>query len=256
MSPTPVPGVGLVVVAAGRGERLGAGRPKALVQVAGRPLLVWALEGAAAAVTAEVVVVAPSDALDEVRALAPGAVVVAGADSRQASVAAGLAALPPVGLVLVHDAARAFVPPQVFAAVLDALRSGARAVVPGVAPADTLRHLDDGPVDRSRVVVVQTPQGFHRDVLERAPRGGRLAGHRRRRSRRGARRAGAGGPGIRGGLQGDASARRPAGRGPGPCPGGDVTAPLPRTGIGVDVHALRAGGVRPRAVGRRAALAR
>ena len=168
MSPTPVPGVGLVVVAAGRGERLGAGRPKALVEVAGRPLLAWALEGAAAAGLTDVVVVAPSDRLDEVRALAPGAVVVAGGDSRQASVAAGLAALPPVGLVLVHDAARAFVPPQVYAAVLDALRSGAQAVVPGVPPADTLRHLDDGPVDRSRVVAVQTPQGFDRDVLERA----------------------------------------------------------------------------------------
>ena len=111
MSPTPVPGVGLVVVAAGRGERLGAGRPKALVQVGGRALLVWALEGAAAAGLSDVVVVAPPDALDEVRALAPGAVVVAGGATRQASVAAGLAALPPGDLVLVHDAARAFVPP-------------------------------------------------------------------------------------------------------------------------------------------------
>ena len=238
MSPTPVPGVGLVVVAAGRGERLGAGRPKALVQVAGRPLLAWALEGAAAAGLTEVVVVAPADDLDEVRALAPGAVVVAGGASRQASVAAGLAALPSGELVLVHDAARAFVPPEVFAAVLDALRSGARAAVPGVAPADTLRHLDDGPVDRSRVVAVQTPQGFRRDVLESAHAGG------------GAHATDDAGlvealgvpvqvvPGIRGGFQGDASDRRPAGRGPGARPGGEVTTSLPRTGIGVDVHAL------------------
>jgi 2-C-methyl-D-erythritol 4-phosphate cytidylyltransferase len=168
MSPTPVPGVGLVVVAAGRGERLGAGRPKALVEVAGRPLLAWALDGARAAGLGDVVVVAPPQALGEVRALAPGAVVVAGGETRQASVAAGLAALPPGDLVLVHDAARAFVPPQVFAAVVDALRAGADAVVPGVATADTLRHLDDGPVDRERVVAVQTPQGFRRAVLERA----------------------------------------------------------------------------------------
>jgi 2-C-methyl-D-erythritol 4-phosphate cytidylyltransferase len=175
MSPTPVPGVGLVVVAAGRGERLGADRPKALVPVAGRPLLVWALEGAAAAGFDEVVVVAPAEALAEVSALAPGAVVVPGGASRQESVAAGLAALPPVALVLVHDAARAFVPPRVFAAVVDALRAGAEAVVPGLAPPDTLRHLDHGPVDRARVVAVQTPQGFRREVLERAHAAGGAA---------------------------------------------------------------------------------
>ncbi len=168
MSPTPVPGVGLVVVAAGRGERLGAGRPKALVEVAGRPLLVWALEGAAAAGLVDVVVVAPPDALDEVRALAPGAAVVAGGATRQASVAAGLAALPPGELVLVHDAARAFVPPSVFADVVAALRVGEQAVVPALAPADTLRHLEDGPLDRARVVAVQTPQGFTREALVRA----------------------------------------------------------------------------------------
>lgn len=168
MSPVPVLGVGLVVVAAGRGERLGAGRPKALVEVAGRPLLAWALDGARAAGLTDVVVVAPPAALDGVRTLAPDAVVVAGGDSRQASVAAGLAALPPGDLVLVHDAARALVPVAVFAAVVAALRSGADAVVPGVPVTDTLRHLDAGPVDRSRVVAVQTPQGFRRELLERA----------------------------------------------------------------------------------------
>ena len=131
MSPTPVPGVGLVVVAAGRGERLGAGRPKALVEVAGRPLLAWALEGAAAAGLSDVVVVAPTDALDEVRAPRAGCGGGArAASTRQASVAAGLAALPPGELVLVHDAARAFVPPPVFAAVVAALRAGEQAVVP------------------------------------------------------------------------------------------------------------------------------
>ncbi len=184
--------------------------------------------------------VAPADALDEVRALAPGAVVVPGGDTRQASVAAGLAALPPGELVLVHDAARAFVPPTVFAAVVAALQAGEQAVVPAVPPADTLRHLEDGPVDRARVVAVQTPQGFRRDVLERAHASGdgqatddaglveRLGIHVHVV------------PGSEEGfkvtrpldvLLAEALVRVPERPVTGPLP-------LPRTGVGVDVHAL------------------
>lgn len=163
--------VGLVLVAAGRGRRLAAGLPKAFVEVAGRPLLSWALDGVRAAGITDVVVVAPSTHHQAALDLSGAAVVVPGGATRQESVAAGLAALPDVPLVLVHDAARAFVPPAVFAAVVDALRSGEQAVVPAVAPADTLRHLQDGPVERSRVVAVQTPQGFTREVLERAHAG-------------------------------------------------------------------------------------
>lgn len=155
-------------MAAGRGERLGARTPKAFVEVDGRPLLAWALDGVRAAGLHDVVVVAPPTHLEAALEISGAALVVPGGDTRQESVAAGLAALPGVPLVLVHDAARAFVPPSVFAAVLAALEAGEQAVVPGVATSDTLRHLDDGPVDRSRVVAVQTPQGFTRDLLERA----------------------------------------------------------------------------------------
>ncbi len=166
--PPAAPRVGVVLAAAGRGERLGAGAPKAFVEVDGRPLLGWALDGVRAAGLHGVVVVAPGTHLEAASELCGAALVVPGGSSRQASVAAGLAALPEVDLVLVHDAARAFVPPAVFATVLAALVGGEQAVVPGVPPADTLRHRQDGPLDRSRVVAVQTPQGFVREVLLRA----------------------------------------------------------------------------------------
>ena len=106
--------------------------------------------------------------LDGVRA---GLALVPGGANRQQSVDAGLAALAPdVDRVLVHDAARCLTPPDVFARVLDALAGGATAVVPAVPVVDTLRARAGGVVDRSALVAVQTPQGFARDVLERAHR--------------------------------------------------------------------------------------
>jgi 2-C-methyl-D-erythritol 4-phosphate cytidylyltransferase len=102
--------------------------------------------------------------------------VVAGGATRQESVSRGLAALKEdVDLVLVHDAARAFVPPEVMQRVVAALRGGADAAVPVIPLTDTIReqHLLGalGPtVDRSRFVAVQTPQGFLKDVLLEAHR--------------------------------------------------------------------------------------
>jgi 2-C-methyl-D-erythritol 4-phosphate cytidylyltransferase len=99
-------------------------------------------------------------------------VVSGGADRRQ-SVAHALAALPPdVDTVLVHDAARSLTPPEVFAAVAAALADGAAAVVPALPVADTVKQVEHGVVvgtpDRDTLRAVQTPQGFRRDVLERA----------------------------------------------------------------------------------------
>jgi 2-C-methyl-D-erythritol 4-phosphate cytidylyltransferase len=159
--------VGAVVVAAGRGERLGESVPKAFVEVAGRTLLARSLDALRAAGVDHLVAVVPAELVG--RAAADGVVVVAGGATRQESVAAGLAALAPqVRTVLVHDAARALVPAEVVARVVAALRTGHRAVVPGLPVADTLRDLERGPVDRRGVVAVQTPQGFARDDLERA----------------------------------------------------------------------------------------
>jgi 2-C-methyl-D-erythritol 4-phosphate cytidylyltransferase len=194
MSPS---GVGVVIVAAGSGSRLGADAPKAFVPLAGVPLLGHALRGALACPgVTDVVVVAPGShvaaAREVVRAAmavvaaaaagptgatgAPqvGVTVVEGGAERGDSVAAGLAALPPSAeIVLVHDAARCLTPVGVFERVAAAVRDGAPAVVPGLAVVDTIKEVDERGVvirtpPRSALRAVQTPQGFRRDVLARA----------------------------------------------------------------------------------------
>ena len=100
--------------------------------------------------------------------------VVAGGADRSASVAAGLAALrPDDGIVLVHDVARALAPADLFGRVIRAVRAGHPAVVPGLAVTDTVKVVDaQGRVlatpDRTSLRGIQTPQGFLREVLERA----------------------------------------------------------------------------------------
>jgi 2-C-methyl-D-erythritol 4-phosphate cytidylyltransferase len=160
--------------AAGAGERLAAAVPKAFVQVAGATLLEHAMRRFAAHPRIDVVVVvAPQSHLGEAARLTT-ATVVAGGASRQASVAAGLAAVESdVDFVLVHDVARPLVPGRVIDAVLGALDAGAEAVVPVVPIADTVRTVAPdgtlaGVVDRSTLRAVQTPQGFRREVLAAA----------------------------------------------------------------------------------------
>jgi len=174
-----------VVPAAGRGVRLGPGEPKALRAVGGEPLLAHAVRGLWRSGEVDLVVVAaPPGAAPDVAALLRAAVpdvdvrVVEGGEARRQSVAAALAALDPAtDVVLVHDAARAFTPPEVVRRVVQAVRAGAAAVVPVVPVTDTVKRVgeDDvveATVDRSRLRAVQTPQGFRRDVLERAHREG------------------------------------------------------------------------------------
>ena len=170
--------VGAVVPAAGGGTRLGPGAPKALRLVAGEPLLLHAVRRLRACPSVgPVVVAAPPDRVAAVRGLLAGldATVVAGGAERQDSVALALAALPPdVDLVLVHDAARAFVPVDVVESVVAALRGGATAVVPVQPVADTVKRVAGDAVvetvDRRELRAVQTPQGFTRSVLEQAHR--------------------------------------------------------------------------------------
>jgi len=100
--------------------------------------------------------------------------VVAGGIERHDSVAAGLAVLPAeLDVVLVHDAARAMTPSSLFAAVAAAVADGAPAVVPGLPVVDTIKQVDEtgtvvATLPRAALRAVQTPQGFRRDVLERA----------------------------------------------------------------------------------------
>ena len=139
-----------LVPAAGKGERLGAGTPKALREVGGIPLLVHAVRGLAASRVIDLIVVAaPVDFVDDVRALLGeldvtcDIEVLAGGESRQESVARALIALPAdIDIVLVHDAARALTPPELIASVVAAVAGGHAAVVPGLAVADTLKQVN------------------------------------------------------------------------------------------------------------------
>jgi 2-C-methyl-D-erythritol 4-phosphate cytidylyltransferase len=166
--------IAAILVAAGSGQRLGAEVPKAFCLVRGRTLLEYAhARFAEHPLLDGLIVVAPADRLDEAKRLT-GASVVAGGATRQASVAAGLAALDAeVDAVLVHDVARAFVPAAVIDRVVAALDGGADAVIPVRPVTDTIKRVDGarrvvGTVDRSTLVAVQTPQGFRRSVLEAA----------------------------------------------------------------------------------------
>jgi 2-C-methyl-D-erythritol 4-phosphate cytidylyltransferase len=164
-----------LIVAAGRGERLGSGGPKALVRVAGRPMLQWSIDALRQVEAVQAIVVAlPADRLDAAPAQT---IAVAGGDTRSQSVSAALAAVSDVQdeLVIVHDAARALVRPELFAASLAELsQSGADAVVAAAAVSDTIKQVgDDGravltTLDRSRLWAVQTPQVFRREALVRA----------------------------------------------------------------------------------------
>jgi 2-C-methyl-D-erythritol 4-phosphate cytidylyltransferase len=160
------------------GLRLGPGGPKALRLLGGEPLLVHAVRRLAQAPSVGCIVVAapPDDVEFVVSLLAPVApvTVVPGGDSRQASVAAALAAVPDgFDIVLVHDAARALTPPELVEAVASAVRGGHGAVIPVLPVVDTIKRVSDSglvvdTVDRSSLRAVQTPQGFRRDVLAKA----------------------------------------------------------------------------------------
>lgn len=172
-----------IVPAAGRGERLGPGEPKALRELAGQPLLVHAVRVLAEARSVDVIVVAAPEGEESrvQRMLVPvvGSTelrVVVGGATRQRSVTLALQALPDdVDVVLVHDAARPLVPDEMVDAVTAAVRAGADAVVPAVPVTDTIKQVDpagrvEATVDRSQLRAAQTPQGFARIVLESAHR--------------------------------------------------------------------------------------
>jgi 2-C-methyl-D-erythritol 4-phosphate cytidylyltransferase len=162
-----------LIVAAGSGERLGAGGPKALVPVCGRPMLEWSLCALAAVPEISAIVVAlPPGALEY--PLPPGVIGVPGGGVRSASVLAALEAAPAGDPILVHDAARPLATPDLFRRALDALgTTGADAVVAAVPVTDTIKHVPLGgtvvsaTLDRTELWAVQTPQVFRRSALVR-----------------------------------------------------------------------------------------
>ena len=162
-----------LIVAAGRGERLGSDRPKALVTLCGRPMLEWSVRALRAVPAVERIIVAlPPEALGE----APeGTIAVAGGAQRSHSVRAALRRSGDGDPVIVHDAARPFATPALFERTLVELdRHGADAVVAAAPVSDTIKEVStDGAtvsrtLDRKLLWAVQTPQVFRREALERA----------------------------------------------------------------------------------------
>lgn len=172
--------VAALVLAAGRGERFGAGQPKAFLPLAGQPLLVHAVEALAACAAIDIIVpVLPATEIDRLAAWRWTAVAarkvvapIAGGAERQDSMYAGLSALPAdVELVAVHDAARPLVRPADVARVIAAAaRSGAALLA--VPVRDTLKRVRDGRIvetpPREELWAAQTPQVFRAALLREA----------------------------------------------------------------------------------------
>jgi 2-C-methyl-D-erythritol 4-phosphate cytidylyltransferase len=175
-----------LLLAAGRGERLGSGGPKALVPLAGRPLLDWSLRALRASPQIERIVVALPEGVvlpagdaaageEQAGAGFPPVVSVTGGAERSHSVRAALAAVPDAEVVLVHDAARPLLTPDLVAACVDALGSGPGwdAAIAAAPVTDTVKRVEDGvavaeTLKRSELWAVQTPQVFRGAALARA----------------------------------------------------------------------------------------
>ena len=160
-----------LIVAAGSGERLGADRPKALVELAGKTLLQWSIEALQALAEIEQIVVA----LPAGVSAPPGVTGVSGGHVRSDSVRCALQAADECELVLVQDAARPLLTPELARRVIEALREDlqADAAIAAIPVTDTIKRVSaEGAVsetlDRSSLWAVQTPQVFRRGALERA----------------------------------------------------------------------------------------
>jgi 2-C-methyl-D-erythritol 4-phosphate cytidylyltransferase len=176
-----VSGAWAVIVAAGRGERLGSDRPKAFAKLNGRALLAESLERLEASEWIDSIVLVAPEGWEEpaillAEELGAGKVSasVPGGATRTESVRAGMAEVPEEALVvLVHDAARPIVPDEVIERVLGPLGETWDGAAPALPIADTLkRAAPDGAVvetvDRSGLYAVQTPQAFLAEVLRKA----------------------------------------------------------------------------------------
>jgi 2-C-methyl-D-erythritol 4-phosphate cytidylyltransferase len=182
--------VAAVVLAAGRGTRLGHELRKSYVEVGGKPLLLYSLETLSAVPEIDRLVPVLGDGDAEawsalqptVAALPKVTAPVVGGAERQDSVRAGVAALPAeVEWVAVHDAARPFVRPEAVSRVIEAARSEGAAIL--AAPVrDTIKHVEHGRVvstpDREACWAAQTPQVFRVELLREALAKAEAAGRR------------------------------------------------------------------------------
>ena len=154
-----------LIVAAGRGERLGSDGPKALVMLGGRPMLDWSIDALRAAGLDDIIVALPGGVSPP-----DGTRGVEGGSQRSHSVRNALAAADPgTDVVLVHDAARPLVTAEIVRACLDGL-GDADAAIAAAPVSDTVKEAGEdrvvaGTLDRSRLWAVQTPQVFRRQAL-------------------------------------------------------------------------------------------
>jgi len=160
-----------LIVAAGSGERLGMDGPKALVELAGRPLLQWSVDALRTVAAIEQIVVALPAGAD----VPEGTSGVRGGRVRSESVRLALAAAGPGDPVLVHDAARPLLTGELAQATIGALEADETldGAIAAVAMTDTVKRVtSDGVVTetlaRDELWGVQTPQVFRRAALERA----------------------------------------------------------------------------------------
>ena len=159
-----------LIVAAGKGERLGGDMPKQYRSIGGKPVLRWAVEAMASGASIDQIRVVIGPGQEELAEAALKGLdvdtLIEGGAERSDSVRNGLHAIGD-GTVLVHDAARPFCPPAVVDRLLSALE-GHDGAVPVLPVADTLVLGDatlETPVDRTRLLRVQTPQAFHVEDL-------------------------------------------------------------------------------------------
>ena|SRR5438477_697887 len=170
-----------ILVAAGRGERLGLDHPKAFAKLNDQALLAEPLRRLDESDWIDAIVVVAPPGWEEPAILLAEEVgcdkvsaVVAGGERRSDSVRAGLAEVPADAVVaLVHDAARPFLPEEVIGRVLAPLSAGWDGAVPGLPVSDTLKKVAEdgaivGTLSREDLWTVQTPQAFAADVLRRA----------------------------------------------------------------------------------------
>ena len=161
-----------LVVAAGRGERLGSGGPKAFVALAGRPMLDWSIDALRQVAAVEQIVVALPEGFEAPQ----GTIGVVGGAARSQSVLNALAAADPrAEVVVVHDAARPLVSAELIEACIAALDQDGRwdGAIAAAPVKDTVQRSADGvgvleTPARSELWAVQTPQVFRREALESA----------------------------------------------------------------------------------------
>ncbi len=169
--------VSAVILAAGRGTRIGADRNKVYLKIASRPLLSYTLTTFAVCEKIDeiILVIAPgeeSDASKLTSGIEKDTKIVHGGARRQDSSFAGISACSG-DIVLIHDAARPFVSSKLIARLIDATREHG-ACVPVLPVVDTIRlgaldlPLESGTVDRSKLLRMQTPQGFSRALIQKA----------------------------------------------------------------------------------------